>query len=178
LLYYRRIDDVALKGFVPCRRRDTNRLKGAPLRPTAGLRPALHRPIPHVGSSKPASALTTGVAAASFGSPRRPVILPKSIRDITHEEHHMLSSTMTPKRRLQVAILGYLLLFLCTHLQSSGPLIALAAAVVFAAFIIVALRAAAPGLARSTLAKTHVHPIQSGKVRLTKRQRLAMIDRV
>jgi hypothetical protein len=90
----------------------------------------------------------------------------------------MLSSTMTPKRRLQVAILGYLLLLLGAHLKSPGPLIALAAAVTFAAFTILALRAAAPGLARSSLTKSHVHPIQSGKVRLTKRQRLAMIDRV
>jgi hypothetical protein len=90
----------------------------------------------------------------------------------------MMSSTFTPTRRLQVAVLGYLLLLISPHLKTSYPPVALAMAVVFAAVAILALRAAAPGLARSNLAKQPSHPIQSGKVRLTKRQRLAMIDSV
>jgi hypothetical protein len=90
----------------------------------------------------------------------------------------MMSSTFTPTRRLQVAILGYLLMLLSPHLKTSDPPAALAVAVVFAAVAILALRAAAPGLDRSHPAKQQNHPIQSGKVRLTKRQRLAMIDSV
>lgn len=90
----------------------------------------------------------------------------------------MTSNTLTPIRRFQVAGLGYLLLALAPQWTKWGTFGLLAGVVASTIFGLLALRAAAPGLADLPRENRTSHPIEAGKKRLTKRQRLAMRDQI
>ncbi|NEV60437.1 hypothetical protein [Thiorhodococcus minor] len=90
----------------------------------------------------------------------------------------MISNTIRPSRRLLVAISGYLLIgFIALEVQP-GSWAMPVAAMLLALYALLALRAAAPGLLQPKRSKHKTHPVESGKARLNKRERAAMLDSV
>jgi hypothetical protein len=62
----------------------------------------------------------------------------------------MNTKSMSTQRRLQVAILGYGLLFISPQLKDSGTFVMLVAVVICLAFILLALHSSVPGKSRSS----------------------------
>jgi hypothetical protein len=83
-----------------------------------------------------------------------------------------------PSRRLLIAIFGYLLFGFAAKAESLGDWALPAVAVLCLLYAPLALRAAAPGLVQRPRQKRTLHPVQTGKARLTKREHEAMLDRV
>lgn len=73
----------------------------------------------------------------------------------------MFAISMTPLRRIQLAGLGYALIYLFSVWRPADPLGMLVVAACCAALAVVLLRAAGAGLRDS--AKAPLHPVQSGK---------------
>jgi|GEM_PF-4798356 len=90
----------------------------------------------------------------------------------------MRSHTIRPSRRLLIAISGYLLIGFAVIEVQPGSWATAVAALLLALYVPMALRAAAPGLIQPKRSKHKTHPVQSGKARLSKRERAVMLDRV
>ncbi|MFZ1575054.1 MAG: hypothetical protein WAT36_07450 [Chromatiaceae bacterium] len=78
----------------------------------------------------------------------------------------MITKTLTTQRPLQVAILGYGLLFLSPQLQGAGTLMLLAALAVCLGFILLALHSSVPGAARPTRQEHQGRPLLFTRIRL------------
>jgi hypothetical protein len=78
----------------------------------------------------------------------------------------MNTKMMTTQRRLQVAILGYGLLFLSPQLKDSGTLVILAAMAICLAFILLALHSSVPGQARFSRKENADHTAPFSKMPL------------
>lgn len=89
-----------------------------------------------------------------------------------------MTNAMTPSRRLLTAVFGYLLIGFAAEGVGLESWAVPVVAVLCAIYALVALRATAPGLLQRPREKRKVHPVQTGKVRLSKRERAAMLDRV
>jgi len=90
----------------------------------------------------------------------------------------MNSNTLRPSQRFFIAVFGYLLIGFAPQGEQLGSWALPVVAVLCAIYVAVALRAAAPGLLQPVGGKRKMHPVQTGKAHLNKRQRLAMMDRV
>jgi len=73
---------------------------------------------------------------------------------------------MTPSRRLQLAVLGYVMLYIAGVWHPQGLIAALVAAVLFLAVALVLLRAAKPEAFKADQDEAFYHPVQAGKKRL------------
>lgn len=78
----------------------------------------------------------------------------------------MNTKTLTTQRRLQVAILGYGLLFLSPQLQEAGTAVLLAALAVCLGFILLALHSSVPGTFRSSRKEHRQRPLLFTRMRL------------
>jgi hypothetical protein len=78
----------------------------------------------------------------------------------------MSYKTLTSQRRIQVAILGYGLLFLSPQLKESGTLVLLAALAVCLGFILLSLHSAVPGAARPSRKEQQHRPRLFTRMRL------------
>ncbi len=90
----------------------------------------------------------------------------------------MTTNTMSPSRRFLTAVSGYLLIGLAAQRGQLDGWVMPVVAALCAIYVLIALRAAAPGLLQRPRQKRPVHPVQAGKVRLSKREHAAMMDRV
>lgn len=90
----------------------------------------------------------------------------------------MTTNTMKPARRLLTAVFGYALIGVAAQGESFGHWTLPVVAVLCALYIPLALNAAAPGLVQRSQKKSKVHPVLTGKARLSKRERAAMLDQV
>ena len=90
----------------------------------------------------------------------------------------MMMNTITPSRRFWTAVFGYALIGFAAQGERLGSWAMPVAAVLCAIYVLVALRAAAPGLLQPPRGRRKVHPVQTGKAHLSKRQHAAMMDRV
>jgi hypothetical protein len=79
---------------------------------------------------------------------------------------------MTPGRRLQLAGLGYLMMYLFSAWHPQGAAASLIAALVFLAVALLLFRAAAPEPLRPDRDPASYHPVQAGKRTLLPRNRL------
>ena len=74
--------------------------------------------------------------------------------------------TLTTQRRLQIAILGYGLLFLSPQLHGAGTLVLLAGLAVCLGFILLALHSSVPGNVRPSRQEHQGRPLLSTRMRL------------
>lgn len=74
--------------------------------------------------------------------------------------------TLTTQRRLQIAILGYGLLFLSPQLHGAGTLVLLAGLAVCLGFILLALHSSVPGTVRPSRKEHQHHTLLSTRMRL------------
>ncbi len=89
----------------------------------------------------------------------------------------MNTRTVSPSKRLAMAGLGYLLIYLGPMWIKGGAVAMLAAAVLYAVFALLLLRIAAPGLLSSGRSEDEIHPVQAGKQPLLRRGRPAAWSR-
>jgi len=89
-----------------------------------------------------------------------------------------MMNTIRPSKRFWTAVFGYLLIGFAAQGERLGSWAVPVAAVLCALYVMVALRAAAPGLLQPPSGRRKVHPVQTGKARLSKREHAAMMDRV
>ncbi|MCC7277021.1 MAG: hypothetical protein IT487_01730 [Chromatiaceae bacterium] len=78
----------------------------------------------------------------------------------------MNTKTLSTQRRLQVAILGYGLLFLSPQLHGAGTLVLLAGLAVCLGFILLALHSSVPGTARPSRQEHQERPRLFTRMRL------------
>lgn len=78
----------------------------------------------------------------------------------------MSLTTITPRRRLQIAVASYLLIFFSPYLHDANMLVLLVAGIVALAFLILSLRAAAPGTVRPGYDSNQARTRQLNKMRI------------
>ena len=83
----------------------------------------------------------------------------------------MTRQTVSPSKRLLMAALGYLLIYLGPMWMNRGGLVVLAGVSVYAVYALLLLRIAGTGLVRADEPKDETHPVQAGKQPLLRRGR-------
>lgn len=83
----------------------------------------------------------------------------------------MTRQTVSPSKRLLMAALGYLLIYLGPMWMKGGTPMILAGVSVYAVYALLLLRIAGTGLVRSDEPKDETHPVQAGKAPLLRRGR-------
>jgi hypothetical protein len=78
----------------------------------------------------------------------------------------MSLTTITPRRRLQIAVASYLLIFVSPYLHDANMLVLLVAGIVALAFLILSLRAAVPGSARPSRLADEERALHLTKMRM------------
>jgi hypothetical protein len=90
----------------------------------------------------------------------------------------MKTQSVSPAKRLLLAVTGYALILLSPTWLAGGPLSLLAAVMIYAWYALVLLKATVPMASRPAVRREPEHPVQAGKAALVRRSRQLAWGRV